>query len=282
MSQDPRTDHPLGELKSWISPSRHETPTRRSCSDTIRLLISASSNGVGIGSERCGVRSREEEHYVDEGVGDERGDGGGFELGELGERGSKKKSGLPLEIEMDTKPNTHVVKLVCGFPVHNFSAYVENWRKNECESESSKIDAELGIRFGFKHVPPEMRLSKDFRRMVKEWQRLPYVESYDSFDGRSDGKKLSMCRIKVLEKRAARTVEKMVEVEWISHFRKWHMIFLGEAYERGRLIEPNPVYAARRKIIHLVILGHRGMFLKEDVRTVREPQEAGFRAGEGD
>ncbi|KAK9132341.1 hypothetical protein Scep_011869 [Stephania cephalantha] len=177
------------------------------------------------------------------------------------------------------KPNTHVVKLVCGFPVHNFSAYVENWRKNECESESSKIDAELGIRFGFKHVPPEMRLSKDFRRMVKEWQRLPYVESYDSFDGRSDGKKLSMCRIKVLEKRAARTVEKMVEVEWISHFRKWHMIFLGEAYERGRLIEPNPVYAARRKIIHLVILGHRGMFLKEDVRTVREPQEAGFRAG---
>ncbi|KAK9132346.1 hypothetical protein Scep_011874 [Stephania cephalantha] len=124
------------------------------------------------------------------------------------------------------EPNTHVVKLVCGFPVHNFSAYVENWRKNECESESSKIDDELGIRFGFKHVPPEMRLSKDFRRMVKEWQRLPYVESYDSFDGRSDGKKLSMCRIKVLEKRAARTVEKMVEVEWISHFRKWFGIDL--------------------------------------------------------
>ncbi|KAK9132338.1 hypothetical protein Scep_011866 [Stephania cephalantha] len=139
------------------------------------------------------------------------------------------------------KPNTHVVKLVCGFPIHNFSAHVENWKKNECESESSKIDDELGIR--------------------------------------SDGKKLSMCRIKVLEKRAARTVEKMVEVEWISHFRKWHMIFLGEAYERGCLIEPNPVYAARRKIIHLVILGRRGMFLEEDVRTVREPQEAGFRAG---
>ncbi|KAK9095171.1 hypothetical protein Scep_026640 [Stephania cephalantha] len=214
------------------------------------------------------------------------------------------------------EPNTHVVKLVCGFPIHNFSAHVENWRKNECES--SNIDDELGIRFGFKHgFPPGMRLSKDFRRRVKEWQRLAYVGPYESIGGGSDGKKLSRGGMKGLEKRAvgivheflSLTVEKMVEVERISHFRKWfgidlnirdlfldhpgifylstkgnmHMVFLREAYERGCLIEPNPVYVARRKLLDLVILGRRGMFLEDgDVRTVREPQEAGFRAGEGD
>ncbi|KAK9153187.1 hypothetical protein Sjap_000667 [Stephania japonica] len=220
------------------------------------------------------------------------------------------------------EPNTHVVKLVCGFPVHNFSAHVENWRRIECECEcesenSKQIDDELGIRFGFKHgFPPGMRLSKDFRRRIKEWQRLPYVGPYELVGGGSDGKKLSRGGKKGLEKRAvgivhefmSLTVEKMVEVEKISHFRKWfgidlnvrdlfldhpgifylstkgkrHMVFLREAYERGCLIEPNPVYVARRKLLDLVILGRRGMFLEdEDVRrTVREPWEAGFQAGE--
>ena len=81
------------------------------------------------------------------------------------------------------------------------------------------------------------------------------------------------------------TVEKMVEVEKISHFRKWfgielnirdlfldhpgifylstkgkrHTVFLREAYERGCLIQPNPVYDARRKLLDLVILGRRGL-----------------------
>ncbi|KAL0462532.1 UNVERIFIED_CONTAM: protein ROOT PRIMORDIUM defective [Sesamum latifolium] len=76
----------------------------------------------------------------------------------------------------------------------------------------------------------------------------------------------------------------MVEVEKISHFRKWfgidlnvrdlfldhpgmfylstkgkrHTVFLREAYERGCLIESNPVYEARRKLLDLVLLGCRG------------------------
>ncbi|KAK9150766.1 hypothetical protein Syun_009075 [Stephania yunnanensis] len=148
------------------------------------------------------------------------------------------------------------------------------------ENESSEIDDELAIRFDFKHeFSREMRLCKDFRRRVKELYRLAYVGSYESFGGGSEGKKLSWCGIKVLEKRAAMivheflswTVAKMVEMEWISLFRKWfgidlniwdlfldhlgifylstkgnrHMIFLLEAYERGCLIEPNPVYAVK-------------------------------------
>ncbi|KAL0281915.1 UNVERIFIED_CONTAM: protein ROOT PRIMORDIUM defective [Sesamum angustifolium] len=81
------------------------------------------------------------------------------------------------------------------------------------------------------------------------------------------------------------TVEKMVEVEKISHFRNWfgidlnakdlfldhpgmfylstkgkrHTVFLREAYERGCLIESNLVYEARRKLLDLVLLSCRGL-----------------------
>jgi len=80
-------------------------------------------------------------------------------------------------------------------------------------------------------------------------------------------------------------VEKMVEVEKISQHRKWfgidlnirdlfldhpgifylstkgkrHTVFLREAYERGCLIEPNPIYDARRRLLDLVVLGRRGL-----------------------
>lgn len=37
-------------------------------------------------------------------------------------------------------------------------------------------------------------------------------------------------------------------------------MFLREAYERGCLIDPNPVYEARRKLLNLVQLGHRAFF----------------------
>lgn len=146
------------------------------------------------------------------------------------------------------------------------------------------------IRFGFKlGFPPGMKLRKDFRARVKEWQRLPYAGPYEEM-GEVRRSKAGM---KASEKRAvgivheflSLTVEKMVEVEKISHFRKWfgielnmrdlfldhpgifylstkgkrHTIFLREAYERGRLIEPNPIYDARRKLLELVILGRRGL-----------------------
>ncbi|KAK4381748.1 protein ROOT PRIMORDIUM defective [Sesamum angolense] len=81
------------------------------------------------------------------------------------------------------------------------------------------------------------------------------------------------------------TVEKMVEVEKISHFRNWfgidlnvkdlfldhpgmfylstkgkrHTGFLREAYERGCLIESNLVYEARRKLLDLVLLSCHGL-----------------------
>lgn len=81
------------------------------------------------------------------------------------------------------------------------------------------------------------------------------------------------------------TVEKMVEVEKFSQFRKWfgievnvrdvfldhpgifylsakgkrHTVFLREAYDRGKLIEPNDVSEARRKLVELMLLRRRGL-----------------------
>ncbi|XP_027336674.1 protein ROOT PRIMORDIUM DEFECTIVE 1 [Abrus precatorius] len=187
------------------------------------------------------------------------------------------------------EPNTHLLKLVDGVPSNGFRAIVEDWRVVECCKEDCSVDR-MEMRFSFKHGhPPGMRLTKNFRAKVKEWQRLPYVGPYEVV---GEGKK-SKAGMMAMEKRAVSivheflslTVEKMVEVEKISQFRKWfgidlnirdlfldhpgifylstkgkkHTVFLREAYERGCLIEPNPVYEARRRLLDLVVLGRRGL-----------------------
>ncbi|KAL5983044.1 hypothetical protein ACLOJK_017124 [Asimina triloba] len=187
------------------------------------------------------------------------------------------------------EPKTHILKLADGYGP-DYSPAVENWRSNQLEKEDSRLD-ESDIRFSFRQgFPPGMKLSKDFRARVKEWQRLPYVGPYERLGA---GSRQSRAGKKGLEKRAvgivheflSLTVEKMVEVEKISHFRKSfgidlnirdlfldhpgifylstrgkrHTIFLREAYEGGRLIEPNPIYEARRKLLELVVLRRRGL-----------------------
>lgn len=194
------------------------------------------------------------------------------------------------ELHAAHEPNTHILRLVSPTPSIQFSAAVDDWRLTECCKEDFKVD-QIQLRFSFKHgFPPGMRLTKQFKAKVKEWQRLPYLGPYEEMEE----KKCSKAGVKSLEKRAvgivhefmSLTVEKMVEVEKISHFRKWfgidlnvrdlfldhpgifylstkgkrHTVFLREAYERGCLIDPNPVYDARRKLLELVRLGRRGLF----------------------
>lgn len=145
-------------------------------------------------------------------------------------------------------------------------------------------------RYGFKQqFPPGMRLTKIFRSKLKEWQCLPYVGPYEPFDG---GVRRSREGLKRMEKRAvgivheflSLTVEKMADVEQVSQFRKWfgidlnirdlfldhpgifyvstkgkrHTVFLREAYEKGRLVEPNPIYDSRMKLLELVAMRRRG------------------------
>lgn len=194
------------------------------------------------------------------------------------------------ELHAAHEPNTHTLRLLSPTPGIPFSAAVDYWRLTECCKEDSKVD-QTQLRFSFKHgFPPGMRLTKQFKAKVKQWQRLPYLGPYEEMGE----KKCSKAGVKSLEKRAvgivhefmSLTVEKMVEVEKISHFRKWfgidlnirdlfldhpgifylstkgkrHTVFLREAYERGCLIDRNPVYDARRKLLELVRLGRRGLF----------------------
>lgn len=194
------------------------------------------------------------------------------------------------ELHAAHEPNTHTLRLLSTTPGIPFSAAVDYWRLTECCKEDSKVD-QTQLRFSFKHgFPPGMRLTKQFKAKVKQWQRLPYLGPYEEMGE----KKCSKAGVKSLEKRAvgivhefmSLTVEKMVEVEKISHLRKWfgidlnirdlfldhpgifylstkgkrHTVFLREAYERGCLIHPNPVYDARRKLLELVRLGRRGLF----------------------
>ncbi|XP_010246222.1 PREDICTED: protein ROOT PRIMORDIUM DEFECTIVE 1 [Nelumbo nucifera] len=198
------------------------------------------------------------------------------------------------------EPNTHILKLDPRNLDTDLSASVENWRITECCGQDSKVDA-AEIRFAFKHgFPPGMKLSKDFRARVKEWQKLPYVGPYEEMKE----KMRLRAGMKALEKRAvgivheflSLSVEKMVEVEKISHFRKWfgidlnirdlfldhpgifylstkgkrHTVFLREAYQRGCLIDPNPVYEARRKLLDLVILGRRGFLVGDSGSSEKE------------
>ncbi|KAI3462256.1 hypothetical protein Pfo_018919 [Paulownia fortunei] len=170
------------------------------------------------------------------------------------------------------EPNTHFLVLNdseafkdCLVPA------VEKWRVMECCKEDCSVDR-TDLKYSFKHG-------------------LPYVGPYEEM--REEEIRRTKNGVMRMEKRAvgivheflSLTVEKMVEVEKISHFRKWfgidlnvrdlfldhpgmfylstkgkrHTVFLREAYERGCLIEPNPVYEARRKLLDLVLLGRRGL-----------------------
>ncbi|VFQ93528.1 unnamed protein product [Cuscuta campestris] len=193
------------------------------------------------------------------------------------------------------EPNTHVLKLVTEIPKNTLVASVEDWRIKECCRDDCSVDR-TEILYSFKHsYPPGMILKRDFKARVKQWQGLPYTGPYDEFECQEEVKKkktMSKRGMTEKEKRAvgivheflSLTVEKMVEVEKISHFRRWfgidmnirdlfldhpgifylstkgyrHTVFLREAYERGCLVEPNPVYDARRKLLHLVAMGRRG------------------------
>ncbi|KFK42961.1 hypothetical protein AALP_AA1G061700 [Arabis alpina] len=201
------------------------------------------------------------------------------------------------------EPNTHILELVQEEEKRRkFEAAVEQWRMVECSKEDCSVER-TEIQFSFKHsYPPGMRLSKNFKAKVKEWQRLSYVGPYEDMVGIRKNKSGAMG----IEKRAVAiaheflslTVEKMVEVEKISHFRKCfgidlnirdlfldhpgmfymstkgkrHTVFLREAYERGRLIVPNPVYDARRKLLDLVLLG-RHAALSDSRNTDMSEQE---------
>lgn len=167
-----------------------------------------------------------------------------------------------------------------------FSAEVEKWRDKEYRGKwlsefETKYAFPINFPTGFKIVP-------GFKEKLKNWQRLSYVKPYE----RMEKVRIRSCGgVERYEKRAVGiihellnlTVEKMMEVERLAHFRKdlgivvnlrelllkhpgifyistrgnTQMVFLIEAYNGGCLVEPNAVYDVRRKMLELILLGRR-------------------------
>ncbi|KAK9119559.1 hypothetical protein Scep_017652 [Stephania cephalantha] len=176
-------------------------------------------------------------------------------------------------------------------------AEIEKWRKKEyVEKWLSEFETKYAFSINF---PTGFKIEKGAREKLKNWQRLSYLKPYE--------KKENICvrtcgSIERFEKRAvgilhellSLTVEKMIDVERLSHFRRdfsmevnvrelllkhpgifyistkggTETVFLREAYSQGQLIEPNPIYTVRRKIIDLLLLGRRNS--KVLVQTVIE------------
>ncbi|KAK7308776.1 hypothetical protein RJT34_05000 [Clitoria ternatea] len=165
-------------------------------------------------------------------------------------------------------------------------AKVETWREKEYKE---KWLSEFETKFAFPiDFPTGFKIERGFRERFRNWQRLPYTKPYETKEVvrvRSCGgiERYEKRAVAVLHEFLSLTVEKMLEVDQLAHFRrdlaievnvrelllrhpgifyistkgKTLTVFLREAYMKGGLIEPNPVYTARRNMLDLVLLGRR-------------------------
>ncbi|EAZ12700.1 hypothetical protein OsJ_02618 [Oryza sativa Japonica Group] len=168
-------------------------------------------------------------------------------------------------------------------------AAVERAREQHYREHRNPGAGEEDVRFAFPtRFPPGFKIGKYFRIAVWKWQRLPYASPYADVSGH-DLRSLEARRR--MEKRAVAavhellslTVEKRTTLERLALFRdalgvpkkikefllkyqgifyistrgnqgKLHTVFLREAYYKGELVEPNEIYAARRKLEELLML----------------------------
>ncbi|KAK4414569.1 protein ROOT PRIMORDIUM defective [Sesamum alatum] len=178
------------------------------------------------------------------------------------------------------------------------SAEVEKWREKDY---NEKWLSEFETKYAFPiNFPTGFKIVPGFRERLRNWQRLSYVKPYE----RVEKVRVRTCGgVERYEKRAVGiihellclTVEKMVEVERLAHFRKdlgievnlrelllkhpgifyistrgnTLMVFLREAYSGGYLVEPNTICDVRRKMLELLLLSCR------NTRKLREQEEDG-------
>lgn len=165
-------------------------------------------------------------------------------------------------------------------------AEVEKWREKEYRE---KWLSEFETKFAFPiNFPTGFEIERGFREKLKNWQMLPYLKPYEGNEvvqvGACGGKNRYEKRaVAMIHELLSLTVEKMVEVERLAHFKKdfgmevnvrelllknpgifyistkgsTHAVILREAYSKGCLIESNPIYVVRRKMLDLVLLGCR-------------------------
>lgn len=160
-------------------------------------------------------------------------------------------------------------------------AKVDEWRKREY---TEKWLAESETKYAFPiNFPTGFKVQKGFREKLKNWQRLPYTKPYEKNDSHPirNMERLEKRIVGVLHELLSLTVERMMPLERLSHFRRLYTmevnlrefflkypgifyistkgstqtVILRESYRKGCLIEPNPVYIVRRKMLDLVLSG---------------------------
>ncbi|KAL5204750.1 hypothetical protein ABZP36_009621 [Zizania latifolia] len=162
-------------------------------------------------------------------------------------------------------------------------ADVEEWRAKEY---AEKWLAESETKYSFPiNFPTGFRIEKGFRGKLTNWQRLPYTKPYEkiALHPIRNVDRLEKRIVSILHELLRLTVEKMIPLERLSHFRRpfdmevnlrelilkhpgifyistkgsRQTVLLRESYRKGCLVEPNPVYNVRRKMLGLILSGCR-------------------------
>ncbi|CDY39451.1 BnaAnng05820D [Brassica napus] len=181
-------------------------------------------------------------------------------------------------------------------------AKVEEWREVEY---IEKWLSEFETNYAFPiNLPTGFKIEKGFREELRNWQRVPYVKPYERKEISRSVERFEKRVVAVIHELLSLTVEKMVEVERLAHFRKdlgievnlrevilkhpgifyvstkgsTQTLFLREAYSRGCLVEPNRIYSVRRKMLDLVLLEKRHS--KELLQTCEEERDVEVRYDE--
>jgi hypothetical protein len=170
-------------------------------------------------------------------------------------------------------------------------AKIEEWREKEY---TEKWLAESETKYAFPiNFPTGFKIEKGFRGKLKNWQRLPYTKPYekDGVHPIDNEERLEKRIVGILHELLSTTVEKMVPLERLSHFRRafsmevnlrelllkhpgifyistkgsTQTVLLRESYSKGCLIEPNPVYDVRKKMLDLILSGCRNIGATENV-----------------
>lgn len=182
-------------------------------------------------------------------------------------------------------------------------AEVEQWREREFRE---KWLSEFDVKYAFPiNFPTGFTIQGGFRERLRNWQRLPYAKPYERTQGirvRSRGgmQRHEKRAVAVLHELLSLTVEKLVDVERLVHFRRdfaievnirelllkhpgifyistkgnTQIVFLREAYAKGGLVEPNPIYIVRRKMQDLVLLGRRNTKQLQFSMEIKESDRA--------
>lgn len=163
----------------------------------------------------------------------------------------------------------------------------------EKEYREKGIDAE-NIRFSFiVNFPPGFKINKYYKIAVWKWQRLPYWSPYEDvagYDLRSleAQRRMEKRAVATIHELVSLTVEKKISLERIAHFRMamdlpkklkefllqhQGIFYISTRGNHGKLIEPNGLYLARRKLAELILLSPRKANVDREVVNYRRDSD---------